>query len=369
MAEFARVQVQQTTTVPSESSGQVTFRPAEPGDVTVFSTFDNKKPRSETNKAARLELLKPGSGTAVATIDAPVGTTQLGVSYTATAADLAVPGNWICRLSNESLVALTFNTLIGFVSPYPLQKATFDISLLQTLITQVMADAQLRLHLQSSAASDDPRSRITWSPGVAAMIGATEHDFHLDNINYDTNQISSALPDLHLLPNPLVFEFVFDSGVLSAPVFDRTQSAFVMTLTFAPTVITCDDPTTLEIDVASLQVTLTVGLDGRISAACQANAEARYHGVGVKDVGSTIQDAVTSAARTAIDPATLRSYFDIFFILLMRLNDTPPPSLSPVRSVTPYRGAAHVETYAVSGDALVASFYTIPQPTTIVTHA
>ncbi len=368
MADYARVEMQQTTTVQSEDSGVIAFRPDNPGLISVVAVPDKTKTQTEENFLAQLDLFKPGSAKAVASYKAPMGSAHLGVSYTATAADMAVAGNWTCRLTNGTLVPLTFSTTIAYISTYPLQTASFDIALLQTLLTQIVSDAQLRLHLQSSASKDDVRSRISWSPSVATMLGASAHDFHLDDINYDTNEISSLLPDLDILPNPLVFEYAFETGVLAAPTFDRAQVAFVMTLPFGPTVIQCADPTTLEIDVASLQVTVTVGLDGRLSATCQAKAEANYHGVGVKDLSGAIQDAVASAAGGGIPPAVLFQYFERFFVSLMRLNDTPPPSRFGLGSQQPFHGQAHVASYSVSGDALVVSFYTVPQPVVVVAH-
>ena len=75
--------------------------------------------RSEVNLLAKIELHRPGTATPIATQTAPLNATELAISHTVTAADLAAPGNWTCVIDNETLSSLTFMTKVSFSTSIP----------------------------------------------------------------------------------------------------------------------------------------------------------------------------------------------------------------------------------------------------------
>ena len=118
---------------------------------------------------------RPGGGAPAATASAKIGSTSLGLKYTTTAADLAAPGDWICRIFNASLVSPVFTTKITSsahppVIVYPIKSASFDIPLLGTLLQEVVETAAVRIHLEASGDGSN-QSVASWSVPIANLIG------------------------------------------------------------------------------------------------------------------------------------------------------------------------------------------------------
>jgi phospholipase C len=88
------------------------FRPsAKAGDTLGARTLPSSIPAtSSSGHLGELALFKPGSNTPLVAHSAPVGSGALSVSYVLTAADLALAGNWTCRVTNQSDVVLDFIT-------------------------------------------------------------------------------------------------------------------------------------------------------------------------------------------------------------------------------------------------------------------
>jgi phospholipase C len=101
--------------IDATSGHTVTFRPAQPGPITVEAVATNPPKKSESGKLGRVDLRMPGSTTILATGSAPIGQTALGLHYQATAAQLATPGNWSCTVYNGTDTTVGFNTSITYV--------------------------------------------------------------------------------------------------------------------------------------------------------------------------------------------------------------------------------------------------------------
>ena len=94
----------------------IAFRPAQPGLIRVESTTQHAPTHSDSGKLGGLNLRRPGSTTVIANSVTAIGASQLKpLEHTATAAELAVPGNWTCEVLNATEVTVEFTTAISYV--------------------------------------------------------------------------------------------------------------------------------------------------------------------------------------------------------------------------------------------------------------
>ena len=93
----------------------VQFRPVAPGRVSVFCKPRNPPLRSETGFLAELVLRRPGLNAPLKDVRVRIGIPSLGMSYLATAADLATAGDWTCEVRNWTEANITFSTDASFV--------------------------------------------------------------------------------------------------------------------------------------------------------------------------------------------------------------------------------------------------------------
>ena len=177
MTEYATITVTADRVLDAETTTSISFRPGRPGNVSIKSTpVGSSKPQSATGLLGTLEILLPNGTAPVPTVKAPIADTSMTLGCTATAADLAISGDWTCRVGNETVDLLTFHTEITYVSSFPVQTASVDIPFLNLLFVEVANDAQARVHLQTGPADMDPTdpayeaSWITISPDLAAAI-------------------------------------------------------------------------------------------------------------------------------------------------------------------------------------------------------
>ena len=79
MADFANQTTSDQAQIASESLRTISFRPGEPGPISVSSvpTQVPLKSQSELGLLGRVELLEPGSATPVASATAPIGSALL----------------------------------------------------------------------------------------------------------------------------------------------------------------------------------------------------------------------------------------------------------------------------------------------------
>lgn len=348
------------TQIASEGSREIKFRPVtQPGPISVVSTPAPvpTKSQSETGKLGSVSLLRPGSGTPVATASEVAGSPRLGLSHTTTAAELAAPGDWICRIFNSSHIPSTFSTVItSTASPpatnFPIKTASFDIPFLGTVLQEVAATAALRMHLEASGSDQtDKRSVASWSVPVANLIGGdTDYRFHIDDASKTVDGITftyrvqglnsdPAGPIIAVMTNPLsvvaTLQFDTEGAVLKSQTSVAPDGSFEM-----------------------FQITLTLTFDGVIVPVCDVKAAIPFNNY---DVSSDVKSKVESQLNDMIfnndlGPAWMQSYLEKFFVQLMRLSTRFLDHDQPMLAV------GHIKDYAVQGNSLIVDYYQVPQP-------
>ena len=219
-------------------------------------------------------MLRPTGGSTVATASANIGSSSVGLKYTTTAADLATPGDWTCRIFNASLIASTFTTRItSSASPavvdYPIKTASFDIALLGNLLQEAANTAALRVHLEASG-DGSKKSVVSWSVPVANLIdGSTDSWFHIDDVSKSVTLLNATLINatfrlLNLNSDPAGLSV----GVSTDPL------AITATLGFdAGGALLKSETTGVPDGTFDLfQITLTVNFDGTIVPECNVKA-------------------------------------------------------------------------------------------------
>ena len=95
----------------------INFRPNQPGRITMASTIDKKIVQSQSGKLGTVTLRRPGSSTVLRNTTGVGGDpgNRLGLTYVATIADLAVAGDWICTVVNDTETTANFQTRITYV--------------------------------------------------------------------------------------------------------------------------------------------------------------------------------------------------------------------------------------------------------------
>jgi hypothetical protein len=259
----------------------------------------------------------------------------LAVGYTATAADLAVAGDWSCRVFNATDADLTFDTEIVYPSTTPLEHktATFDVGLMNLMVAEAFAAGELGFHIQSSASGTDEQSYVSWSQAVADSLpdpykGLTRYWFQLPDYRVETDfELVSAtwvvlrFSDIDSDPDaPPVGAVFSNNGVPTVRV----------TVALAPdrakvTAIDSDvdvDKVGIELDVHQFSVDVELDFYGHgAKVTPHVSATAVVAGVGI-DVSGAINDAITSAVSDhlgLIDAMKLGQYVSDFFRNLLRL--------------------------------------------------
>ncbi len=359
MADFANQTTSDQAQIASESLRTISFRPGEPGPISVSSvpTQVPLKSQSELGLLGRVELLKPGSTTPVASATAPIGSALLATSYTATAADLAPTGNWTCRIFNGSLIGTVFTTEITSVSDLPLKTASFDLPFLNTVLSEAAATAAVRVHLESSS-DGSAQSVASWSVAVADLVSGTiETRFNIKDpsktlVNVDGHTIDTTFHLLGLNSDPAypVVALLSDPLSLVATLRFNTQGALLKANDFGVP----------DINIDSFQIRATVSFDGTIVPECDVTAILRFNSTDVSgDVKSNVESAINAELnKRGATPALVRQALESFFVRLMRLN-----GMITVRNL-PKFGQAHIQGYSVFGNSLIVSYYQVPQDLT-----
>lgn len=337
----------------------IPFRPQRAGRITIRSTPEHPPTHSETGSLGRLDLRRPGRATPLATVKPHIGATVLAVSYEATDADLVPTGDWTCDVTNATEVDLTFDTVISYPSIVPLEKAdaTFDVGLLNLLLAETIADAELRLHVESSGSEDDPRTVVSWSPVVANLLpapfkGQGSHAFFLADTRIEHNfdiigTVTAAVvrvtgldsdPDV---PIRAVLSSSDQLPVVQVDLAFKTDTAQLAAIDSDLNL----DVAQIKIQVHSFTVHAELAFDGTIRATCETSAKLVFPPgalVGELDISglfkSKVDDALAGAA-SGVDRQSLRQAIDAFYIGLMRLG-----SESTVRA------------YTIAGETLTVSY-------------
>src|SRR5437660_10478677 len=112
----------------SGDSREIKFRVLQPGLITIRVTRDKTNPKTESGIVGSLLLDRPGSTHAVATAVGKVTDSVMLLQHQATAAEVAVPGDWTCEVTNDALDPLVFTTqIMGPVASVPLQSASIHM--------------------------------------------------------------------------------------------------------------------------------------------------------------------------------------------------------------------------------------------------
>lgn len=105
-----------STTIAQGDSHTILFRPVMAGPVGVRTDVNPTPPHAESGFLGQLTIRRPGSSTSVTASKFRVGANFMTLTYNATAADLAVAGDWTCEVANLSDTIATFTTDIANAS-------------------------------------------------------------------------------------------------------------------------------------------------------------------------------------------------------------------------------------------------------------
>ena len=105
--------VHDQTRVDIGGARSIAFRPGVPGPINISAAPLQPPATSESGLIAKVFLVLPSNRSV--SVKEPLGVPLVHLEYQVTAADLATPGDWICRVENETEVAITFTTDISWV--------------------------------------------------------------------------------------------------------------------------------------------------------------------------------------------------------------------------------------------------------------
>ena len=371
MPEYAIVTDSSESNVASENMRVISFRPGQPGPVGIRSSpvALTSKPQSETGLLGILELLRPGDTVPVASVKVPISSTLLALSYTATSTDLTTKWEWTCRVYNQTLVEILFDTDITYVSDFPVQTASFDIPLLNILFAEVANDAQFKVHIQTSGAepsSNDPlynASYLTFSPDLATAIKLpSQYNFHVDDFSLLlTNELLKVL-SVPGLPPALVFRGTVDAGPIPPPYLDPLTLTLGVTVDLSTLVATCINFVSVTIELKTLSIGINVGFDGVIQATYRGSLY--VSGIHVTEVSGAVTSAQPSGGM--LTQASVQSYIQFFFTNLLRLNDSWPPTTNLSAD---YYANGMIQGYGAKGNSLVVQYYSLPVKKTVTTQS
>ena len=336
MPDFVIVTSSDVATISGGDTHTIQFRPVQPGNVTVRSTASDPPKHSESGFLGRVELRRPGKPNPLAFYRAPIGQTELGLTYAVTEADLGPVGNWFCGVTNATDADVSFDTEISYPSTTPLEhkSATFDITLLNLLLAEAVAASGLAFHIQSSASKDDQESNFSWSPNVANtlsgdMKGQTAHWFQVDDYRAEGDAVigTATFVVLRIMgfdsdPDaPVVASVTNENGT---PSLQLTMALNANTAKLIPIDSDVDlDKLDWEIDIHTPTVDAGVDFYGNgLHATVDLSATVTVAGVGILDVSGYINGKVQDKVNGwlgVITATALRGYIDGFFVNLMRL--------------------------------------------------
>jgi hypothetical protein len=354
MPDFANQTKSDQANVGPKSHHDILFQPGQPGPISISSTRPSSLLKSLA-ETGHLELYRPGSTAPAAARLGVAGSSVLDLDFAATTADLAVKGDWTCRVFNDGTDSAVYSTTITFVGDLPIKTASFDIALLNVMLSEVAATAAVRVHLESSG-DTSARSVASWSVPVANLLGGSvETRFHIDNTQHTVGIDGHGLhptfqllglnsvpgfPTLFLQTNPLALVLDFR--------FDTEGSVLKSSELLVP-----------DIELSAFAISATVSFAGEIVPTCDVVATVNDLGIDESDTVSTaVVSAITAKfAALGLTPALVRQKIDIFFIDLLRLNAT---SGNPGKFLI-LPAFAQVLSYQVQGSSLVVSYISVPQ--------
>jgi len=290
------------------------FRVLQPGLITIRSVPDHLPQHTELGALGTLTLQPPGSTTSVARVSAKVSDGMILLRHQATAAELAVAGEWTCELSNDSDEPLTFSTqIMGPVADVPLQSASINMGFLNTLLASATTIADIHLHVESGPPGT--ASFVSWSPSIASLLkGLPAYYFHVDDY---TKNVAPGL-DVRFHLKDLDSDPQYPRVVLLSNPLRLTA---ILQLAPGATIETDPGP---DVDLQFFQISVDVAFDGTLYPDCQARAFLSFNGI---DVSQALQSGVVDAMRSALATVPeagrdqVRGYLDGFFYRLLRLDN------------------------------------------------
>jgi hypothetical protein len=360
MPDFVPVTHSDQAVVGGGDMHTVRFRPDQPGTVSVRSTASHAPTHSETGQLGRLDLLRPGSATPVASNKAAIGQNLLALTHAVTAAELAPAGDWTCRVFNATEANITFDTEITYPSTVQLEHktATFDVELLDLILAEAVAAGGLGWHIESSGSPDDQRSFVSWSQNVGDSLpdpykGMSSYWFQVPD--YRAESDFAVVSATWVVIRITGFDSDPDAPVTAALSSENGVPALQVSVTFKPdtakaVAIDSDvDLDKLDIELTVQSLTVDAGIDFYGNGLTVTPNLALTVTVAGIDIGlsSYVNDKVASAVNdhlAGLPTATLRQYIDDFFVNLMRLGTD-----------------ATIQSYQSDGTTLTVN-YTIPAP-------
>jgi hypothetical protein len=357
MTDFLPATVSDSTTLGGEDSQRITFRPGVPGPISVRSVPRHIPTRSEIGLLGALTITRPGASKPVVQVRVKLGQPLLAASHQVTADELVAPGDWGVSVFNGSDETVTFDSEVTFLTEIPLEHhtATIDVGLLDLLLAEAVADAEVSWHLQSSASADQADSSITWSNAAAGFLhGQAGMQFQIPDLRIERHFDVGTLTWLVLrIENA-------DSGSSSPVSILLTARGTVpvasFTVTFAPDrarIVAIDSDVNLDsldiaVNIHSLKVFVELDFSGTITAASLGSADITVDGLNVADISNDLTITVPRNLNTVlagIDAASVRAQLDSFFSLLMRLD-----------------AGARIDGYSTDGVTLTVA-YSVPRRT------
>jgi hypothetical protein len=320
-------------------SQQIQFRPGIAGVIGVHSVPSPQVAHSETAVFAMLILRRPGSAAPLAKATYKALTPPLLLSYQATAADLAIPGEWTCEVSNQSLDPITFATDVTFPIANPLATASIDIGFLNLILAKVVDAAAIQIHLESSG-DGSSASRLSLSPEIAALLKLpTLTTFNVS----DQKKTELGIPFVYRILNldsdpeyPVVLLWTDPVSLKVVIRFDTTSARLVAQNLPAP-----------DINIELFNIEINVGFDGSFQPVCNASAHLAFNNIDFSsDVITGVQDAINEqtqqnpALAVLRDKKQVRAQIDALFIAMLRLGQQ-----------------AQIQSYGVDGSSLTVTYF------------
>jgi hypothetical protein len=299
------------------------------GWITVRSAPTTKPAHSETGALGAIALYRPGDIKPVK-LSAPTKVTDdvVTLAYAATVADVALAGQWICRVTNLTDNALTWHTVITDVVPVvppPVGTVSMDIELLNYLLSVVVAAMNMQIHLETSGDPGQWATRFsvqTETPdGKPNTLVYTRYLEDIQDSGGTWRLRIDSDPEattVLILPNPLMFSvsigFVSDGVALQS--------------------LTTPFP---DIRFSSFKIGLDLGFDGTITPSCYVETQpATILWVNVPDkVRSNVVDHITALTQDPtfaayLQPDALKANVAKYLSILLRLG--PQEQIKDYRS-------------------------------------
>jgi hypothetical protein len=344
MAEFLPKVVSIDEHLEPGASHEIRFRPQKPGDISVRCQGIDLI--LHQNRGHRVDLIRPGVAQPVATKSVNDHQGPLSLRFPATQAHLQIEGDWVCRLTNISDSGGTFRGTVTFLSDIELHTATFDLDLLNHILSELVEIIGLKLKLETS--NSIPLSELSWSWTITELLSDPEHAEKFSNYKQQLEeQVGGVLqpggykfhfPHIEVATPELIGEeddFVsvgirdlnLDNRSPRLSITNDTTGALEILIhlgfeTQGVELVTVTDFVTG--DIEHLSITVHVSLTGQSDVECDASGKADFT-VGSMDISDRIRSAVVtkrSMLNRLVVQHGLSDRITGFITTLMRLDTT-----------------------------------------------